>query len=115
MICALLTKYSGANFSERDVYLNVAGGLKIDDSSLDLSLCIALLSSYYDKEISPGKVAIGEVSLTGQVIPTGDVAEKVKAVKRLGYDTIVVPKGSVKQTKQIIGIDSISQLKKLLD
>ncbi|MFC1780228.1 DNA repair protein RadA [Patescibacteria group bacterium] len=113
MLCAVLSKYTKANFLDKDVYINIANGLKINDSSLDLSICIALLSSYFDKTVSPSKVAIGEVSLTGQVYSTGSIQDKVKALSRLGYKDVLLPKGAqkgVKRSSKTGFIDSISEL-----
>lgn len=120
MLCALLSKYTKANLLEKDVYVNIANGLKADDSSLDLCICIALLSSYLNKEVDPSKVAIGEVSLTGQVHPTDLLLEKLKALERLGYKDVVVPKEFFLQMKgkkregNNTGCDSISFLARFL-
>lgn len=113
MLSAVLSKYTKANFLNKDIYINIANGIKTKDSSLDLSVSIAMLSSFLNKKVNSQKVAIGEVSLTGQVKSSGMIKEKLKALKSLGYDKIVIPNDSfkkLKKTKGIILVDSVSDL-----
>jgi len=113
MLCAVLTKYTRANFLNKDVYINIANGLKSNDSSLDLALCIALLSSYFNKKINPLEVAIGEVSLTGQIYSTDLIFEKVKSLKSLGYVRIALPLEALKvveNNKYAMFFDSVNDL-----
>lgn len=113
MLCALLSKYTKANFLDKDVYINIANGIKTSDSSLDLSICIALLSSYFNKKVDPLKVAVGEVSLTGQVQPVYMLKEKLKVLGGLGYKDMILPKGvagEIRQDDSKVLLDSISNL-----
>ncbi|MBN2016214.1 DNA repair protein RadA [Candidatus Dojkabacteria bacterium] len=118
MLCALLTKYTKANFLDKDVYVNIANGLKVDDSSLDLSICFALLSTYFDREVDPGRVCVGEVSLTGQIHSPGLLEDKVKALGRLGYKQgIILPKeasSSVYGVKKALRVSSVKELQEIL-
>lgn len=114
MLCAVLSKYTKANLLDKDVYINIANGLKVEDSSLDLALCTAILSSQLNKKISSSTVAIGEVSLTGQIYLTDMFEEKIKALNRLGYKRLLVAqdaKGSLKKRgKDCIVVDSAAEL-----
>jgi len=116
MLCAILSKYSKVNLFDKDVYVNIAKGLKVDDSSLDLSICMALLSSYFNKKASPLRVAIGEASLTGQIHAPGLLVDRLKVLKRLGYRHILVPKeaGSLTGNKEVIFVDSVASLVDIL-
>jgi len=112
MICALLSKYTKVRLGEMDVYVNVANGIKVDDSSMDLAICIALASSYQNYKISPSKIAIGEVSLTGEIYETAHLQAKLNELIRLGYNDIIIPKRSQKisKGKTLSYIDSVSSL-----
>lgn len=116
MLCALLSKYSGVNLLDKDVYVNLANGIKVEDSSLDLSICIALLSSYLNKKVSPLRVALGEVSLTGQIHTSSLFIDKTKALKRLGYKEVVIPKEALNLVsgKHFKPVDSVASLKNFL-
>ncbi len=95
MFCALLSKHLKMNFLDKDVYINIANGFKVSDSSLDLSICISLVSSYLDRKVDSDIVAIGEVSLTGRIHNTPYLNEKLKALRRLGYSDIIIPEESL--------------------
>jgi DNA repair protein RadA/Sms len=116
MLCALLSKFTKARLVDKDVYVNIANGLKVEDSSLDLAVCIALLSSYFEKKVNPKRVAIGEASLTGKIHSTGNLVDKMEALKRLGYEDVIVPE----EFKGVIGrggyifCDSVSDVSKVL-
>ncbi len=115
MICALLTKYTRANLQERDVYMNIANNLKVEDNSLDLSVAISLLSSYFNKQVKPSRIAIGEISLTGKIYSTYLIKEKITSVRNLGYDEVLVPLQSRTKlgkgdSKGLIFVDDISKL-----
>jgi DNA repair protein RadA/Sms len=112
MISALLTKHAKSNLLDKDIYVNVANGLKVDDSSVDLSVAVAILSSLLNKKIDDNRVAIGELSLTGKVHTGSNINEKLKTLKELGYKKLILPK-SVKtpssKGNQVL-VDTISDL-----
>jgi len=113
MISALLTKHTKANLLDKDIYVNVANGLKIDDSSIDLSIAIAVFSSFSNKKVTEDKVAIGELSLTGEVHPGSSIIEKVKTLKDLGYKELILAKkikDSLAHKDKITFIETLSEL-----
>lgn len=113
MICAMLTKHTKANFLNKDVYINTANGISADDSSLDLAISVALLSSYFEVKIDPKKVAIGELSLTGEVHTGENIVEKVSLLQKLGYKKLLLPSKISKKyqsEKSIKFIDSLREL-----
>lgn len=101
VLAAIINKYTKINLSEQDIYINLAGGLKIKDPGLDLAVVLAILSSSLSKPL-PGKLVVsGEVSLTGRIksVPRANLREK--EIKRLGYKSF---------TELFPGVDSISKL-----
>ena len=92
LMLAVLEKKAYLSFSDKDVYINVVGGLRIDERSSDLALAMCLASSLLDAPIPRGTVCIGEISLTGEVRPIGRMDKRISECVRLGYSRIVVPR-----------------------
>jgi len=88
LIAAILEKYLHTRFSAFDIFFKVSGGVKIKDTSADLGIALALLSSYFQKALPPKSVAMGEISLTGLVKPANQVAMCVKEVEKFGLKKI---------------------------
>jgi len=113
MLCALLSKYTKADFFKRDIYINIPRMSKLEDASLDLCICIALISSYFNKTVSSERIAIGEASLTGQIHKSSRMDEKLKALDRLGYKEVVLSskfgKDKIRSGKYIF-LDSIEDI-----
>jgi DNA repair protein RadA/Sms len=90
MLLAVLEKRCGFRLGQKDVFLNITGGLKVDDPGLDLAVIAAILSSNGDAPIT-GKVCFaGEVGLTGEVRPITRVEQRIKEAEKLGFDTIYI-------------------------
>lgn len=114
MLIALLSKYTDVDLSELDVYVNIASGLKVNDSSMDLAISAAILSSFYQKKIKSNILAIGEVSLTGQVYRGNYLKEKLSSVRRLGYTDLLISdkiNKKLKDTNNFVFINSVADLK----
>ncbi len=94
LVLAVLEKRLGLKFSYNDVYVNVIGGLYIDEPSCDLPMALSLISSQNDKPIDDSLIAFGEIGLSGECRPVNDVEIRVKEAVRLGFKTIVLPKGN---------------------
>ncbi len=86
MLIAVLTKRTKINLGNQDVYTNLAGGLKIKETALDLAVCLALISSIKDTPLPPKTVVFGEVSLSGQVKPVLGQQKRLDQAKKLGYN-----------------------------
>lgn len=91
MLLAILEKTTGISFFDRDVFLNVAGGLKIKEPAGDLAVCAALLASRLDKRLPKKSVFIGEVGLSGEVRPVMFVETRFKEAQRLGFKRAFCP------------------------
>jgi len=115
MLCAVLGKFLKLRFNQRDVYVNIASGLKTDDPSLDLPICIALLSSYLEKDIKNLPVAIGEVGLTGVVSGTFIDKQKVENLNRLGLNKFILPSNiEINSSNKKIDIQKVKNIQELV-
>lgn len=100
LLLAVLEKRLGLRFSASDAYLNVVGGLRIDEPAADLAVCIALISSIKDKPVGPHVVAIGEVGLAGEVRAVSYIDQRVRECMRLGFTKILLPKRSAEMLRE---------------
>jgi DNA repair protein RadA/Sms len=93
MVLAVLEARCGLGFGGRDVYLNVAGGLKINEPAADLAVAAALISSFLDTPLPKEGVAFGEISLSGDVRPVGRADARLKEAAKLGFNRALAPEG----------------------
>lgn len=91
MLLAVLEKKLGYRFSAHDVFVNVAGGFRLDDPAADLAIIAALVSSYLDEPILPTCVFTGEVGLSGEVRPVPKLDKRIMEAEKLGYKKIYMP------------------------
>ena len=91
MLLAVLEKRGGLKVSTCDAYLNIIGGLTLDEPAADLAAVVALASSYLDRPIPGDLVAIGEVGLTGELRSVNQLAQRISEVRRLGFTKCVIP------------------------
>ncbi|HBT02935.1 DNA repair protein RadA [Salipiger marinus] len=93
MILAVLEARCGIPFAGLDVYLNVAGGMKISEPAADLAVAAALLSAREDVALPPETVVFGEISLSGALRPVGQTENRLKEAQKLGFSTAILPRG----------------------
>jgi DNA repair protein RadA/Sms len=91
MVLAVLEARCGLALGARDVYLNVAGGLRINEPAADLAVAAALMSSMADRPVPAGAVVFGEIGLSGEVRPVNQMDLRLKEAARLGFDHAIVP------------------------
>lgn len=96
MLLAVLEKRVGFKLAQKDVFLNIAGGLKVNDPALDLSVICAILSSNVDMPIPTGVCMSGEVGLTGEIRPITRIEQRILEAEKLGFKTIIIPRGNLK-------------------
>lgn len=111
MIIAVLGSRFGLNLSQKEVYLNVVGGLKISEPAVDLSMCLALISSAKDNPLPNATVAIGEVSLTGEVRMSSHIDLRVREAAKLGFKNCILSKHVLKLKIWKNIVKSISDMK----
>lgn len=119
LILAVLEKRLGLRFSASDAYLNVIGGLRIDEPASDIAVALALISSLKDKVIPDDLVAIGELGLSGECRAVSNLDQRVKEAARLGFKRAIVPqrnleKREIKAEIELIPVRSIYDTLKLL-
>lgn len=96
MLLAVLEKRVGFKLAQKDVFLNIAGGLKVNDPALDLAVICAILSSNVDMAIPHGVCMSGEVGLSGEIRPTTRMEQRIMEAEKLGMNTIIIPKNNLK-------------------
>lgn len=100
LLLAVLEKRGGFHFGVKDVFLNIAGGLKIEDPSIDLAVLVALLSSYEDNPVSHNICFAGEVGLSGEIRAISRIEQRIAEAEKLGFSKIVLSKYNQKGLKK---------------
>lgn len=107
MLLAVLEKRARFKLGQKDVFLNMAGGLKVTDPAVDLAVVAAVMSSNFDLTIPRRTAFAGEVGLSGEIRTVTRIEQRVAEAEKLGFDTIYVPKGNLKGVKDKFGIKII--------
>jgi DNA repair protein RadA/Sms len=94
LLLAVLARRAGVGLGSHDVYVNLAGGLTVDEPGLDLPLALALASSLRDRPVATGTVAIGEVGLLGELRPVAGLERRLREAARLGFRRAIVPRAT---------------------
>lgn len=116
MLLAVLEKKCQLPLGYHDVFLNIAGGIKVDDPSVDLALAAAIISSMQNKALPPGFAFIGEVGLSGEIRPARKVSQKIAEAKKFGIQTLFISKYT-KEINNTLGINviTISRIEQLME
>ena len=101
MLIAVLEKRVGMNISNQDAYINVIGGIKIDEPAADLGIICAIASAFRNFVIPDDTVLIGEVGLTGEIRSVNQIERRISEAEKLGFKRCIVPKGNKKSLKNI--------------
>jgi DNA repair protein RadA/Sms len=117
LLCAVLEKKAGLDMYGHDIFLNIAGGMRIDEPALDLGVICALASSLLEKPIPSTTVVCGEVGLAGEVRAIGHVDIRIREAQRLGFTRFVLPKSSKERItwKPDIELIGVAHLQELID
>ncbi len=106
LLMAVIEKRGGLQIGDQDAYVNIAGGIKINEPAMDLATVLAIISSYRNKAIDSKTVAFGEVGLSGEVRAVNNARLRVMEAKKLGFKTVVLPKSNIDaDIKKIEGIE----------
>lgn len=105
MLVAVLEKRGGLKISQCDAYLNIIGGLTIDEPAADLSAVLSLASSYLDKPVPSGMVAVGEVGLSGEVRSVSHLEQRLSEVQRLGFTQCMIPAHRAEDLRPLTGLE----------
>lgn len=96
MLLAVLEKRAGFKLAQKDVFLNIAGGLRVNDPAIDLAVLAAVLSSSLDISIEPGVCMAGEVGLSGEIRPVNRIEQRIMEAEKLGFSRILIPYNNLK-------------------
>lgn len=118
LLLAVLEKKVGINLSNQDVYVNVVGGMKLDEPTADLGIALAVVSSNKNIPLPKDLIAMGEIGLTGEVRGISSIEKRIKEAEKLGFKTCIVPEISRKQLKyngkiNIIGVTNVAEAIKI--
>ena len=119
MLLAVLEKRGGLKVSQCDAYLNIIGGLTLDEPAADLAAVVAIASSYLDKPVSGEMAAIGEVGLSGETRSISHLEQRLSEVQRLGFTRCIVPAHRAKELKalahlELLPVQTIAEALQLL-
>lgn len=116
LLLAVLEKRGGYFMGNLDVFINIAGGMRIDEPAADLSVCLAVVSNLIDRPIHSKLIALGEVGLAGEVRSCSQILQRVGEGYRLGFDTFILPRSNMKLIDQgqfpgavFYGVSNISE------
>lgn len=107
LLMAVLEKRCHYELSRFDAYVNIAGGMKMNEPALDLAIVMALISSYKDRPVDPKTIIFGEVGLSGEVRAVSMAEHRVNEAVKLGFETCIMPQISVEKMKKTAGIHLI--------
>ncbi len=107
LLIAILEKKMGLQMGGHDIFLNVAGGVRIDEPAADLGALLAVASSFLDRTIDPQTLVLGEVGLAGEVRAVGQVEARVREAAKLGFARCLVPESSRRQLPTVTGVDVV--------
>lgn len=118
LLMAVLEKRVGMNLGGQDAYINVIGGIRVDEPAADLGIVLAIASSFRSIPLPKNYIAIGEVGLTGEVRAVNSIDKRLAEASKLGFDTVIVPKGNADNlpacTVKIIPVSNVRQALEVL-
>ncbi|MCI8965468.1 MAG: DNA repair protein RadA [Clostridia bacterium] len=107
LLMAVLEKKAGLNLSSQDVYVNIVGGIKLNEPAIDLGMIVAVASSFKNISVKEDVVVIGEVGLTGEIRSVNMIEKRIKEVEKLGFKTCIIPESNKKVLKEKFKLDII--------
>src|SRR3989304_5417555 len=119
LLVAVMEKRLGIHLNNQDIFLNIAGGMKVEEPAADLGVIAAIASNFRDKVIDPEMVVFGEVGLGGEVRGVSQSEIRVKEASRLGFKRCLLPKQNQEKMKgakgiELIGVRSVQEAMKVL-
>ena len=119
LLVAVMEKKLGLNMTGNDIFMNVAGGVKVSEPAVDLGIVSAVASSFLDKPVPEGTLLIGEVGLAGEVRGISQLENRITEVRKMGFTKCIVPKTSLKSMNKIkdielVGISNLLELMEIL-
>ncbi|WP_421867633.1 DNA repair protein RadA [Motiliproteus sp.] len=113
MLLAVLHRHGGLHTGDQDVFVNVVGGVRVAETSADLALLLAVVSSFRDQTLPQNLVVFGEVGLAGEIRPVLSGQERIREAAKHGFQRAIVPKGNLPKDKiegmEVIGVEKLSE------
>lgn len=114
LLLAVLEKRAGMRLYDKDVYINIAGGMSLTEPAADLALCAAVASSFRNRPTNTNWAVMGEVGLAGEIRAVSQAERRIVECQRLGFDHVLLPKSNMKNLRipegmTIVGVDTVSQ------
>ena len=118
LLMAVIEKRAGLRLSECDAYINIAGGIKVNEPALDLGIVLAIISSYRDKIIPSDTIAFGEVGLSGEVRAISQVQQRITEAAKMGFTRCIIPYANMEKLGKtgdikVIGVRNIGEVMNL--
>ncbi|MDD4495390.1 MAG: magnesium chelatase domain-containing protein, partial [Eubacteriales bacterium] len=107
LLMAVLQKKTGLQLNNFDAYVNVVGGIRVNETAADLGVMTAIASSYRDKPLDKECVVIGEVGLTGEVRAVNRIEGRITEAARIGFKKCIIPEGNKKSLKRLSTLSGI--------
>ena len=118
LLLAVLHRHGGVQMSDQDVFINVVGGVKVEETSADLPLILAMVSSFRDKPVAQDLISFGEVGLSGEIRPVPSGQERLQEAVKHGFRRAIIPKGNMpKQVipgMEVLGVSTLAEALELL-
>ncbi|TVS12859.1 MAG: DNA repair protein RadA [Wenzhouxiangella sp.] len=115
LLLAVMNRHAGIQIGDQDVFINVAGGIRISETASDLAIALALKSSLREKPLPSGLVAFGEIGLAGELRPVYNGEERLREAAGQGFDQALVPEGNLKGVKARMNVRGFRTLAQALD
>ena len=117
LLMAVLEKRVGLQISGCDAYVNIAGGMRLQEPALDLGIVMAIVSSYKNRAIDDKTIVFGEVGLSGEVRAVNMVANRIMEAKKLGFEHCIIPRACLDSVSEIEGIKvtGVSNVREAID
>jgi DNA repair protein RadA/Sms len=119
LLVAVMEKRLGIHLNNQDIFVNIAGGMKVEEPAADLGVIAAIASNFKDKVVDPEMVVFGEVGLGGEVRGVSQSEVRVKETSRLGFKRCLMPRQNQEKVKgikgiELIGVNSVQEVMKAL-
>ena len=118
LLLAVLHRHGGVQMSDQDVFINVVGGVKVEETSADLPLILAMVSSFRDKPVAQDLISFGEVGLSGEIRPVSSGQERLQEAVKHGFRRAIIPKGNMPKQAipgmEVLGVSTLAEALELL-
>jgi DNA repair protein RadA/Sms len=115
LLATVLTRRCKLTLGNQDIYLNIAGGIKVEEPAIDLAVCLAIVSAFKNKSINSNLVAFGEVGLGGEIRNVGQIDKRIIEAKKLGFQKIIIPQTNIKFTEYETEIIQVKNLNEAIE